>query len=138
MQYVYGIHAVDSLLQGWVVPSAARSTAHKYKGCVPLRKRAKLLLPAAEELASTRAEATRAEATRAGADDQASDLWCKGCMDDPEVVYCGFCGCRVRAHLLLAFLTSCVLAWTAAWLVTCEPVCEWFSDNSEQLNSYAL
>jgi len=76
------VNAVDHLLKGWVLPEV--STAHTFKGRVPQRKKAKVLNldKTAETVVST------------ADDDQASDLWCKACIDDPEVVYCGFCGCR--------------------------------------------
>jgi hypothetical protein len=79
------VNTVDNLLKGWVVDSAARKSMHSFRGCLPQRKKLKIQLSdnGIEKTASTRD------------DDVASDLWCKACIDDPEVVYCSFCGCRV-------------------------------------------
>lgn len=78
------VNAVDNLLKGWVMPVVSTSTAHAFKGRVPQRRKPKV--PDSDKGPETAVTATDA--------DQASDLWCKACIDDPEVVYCGFCGCR--------------------------------------------
>ena len=80
------VNAVDNLLKFWVMPEVSSSTAHAFKGCVPQRKKPKVL---------DSGKVTESSVPTTD-DDQASDLWCKACIDDPEVVYCGFCGCRVR------------------------------------------
>ena len=106
--------SVDSLLQGWVMPPSASSAAasdHAFRGRVPQRKKARQHSTSFDKSGSGSGSGgsggsgggrgsplTTRASSKEEEDDAASDLWCKACIDDPEVVYCGFCGCRVSQH----------------------------------------
>jgi hypothetical protein len=92
------VNAVDALLRGWVV-GVGTGSDHAFKGCVPQRKKARHNVSSAGGLAIGTGAVKMDEAQGSKEDDNASDLWCKACIDDPEVTYCGFCGCRVRGVL---------------------------------------
>ena len=117
------VRAVDSLLSGWVGHSSAESD-RALKGRVLRQRKTK----------SGRTEKGQAQDKSSSMDKASngvSQLWCKACIDDPEVVCCGFCGCKVilswlqsqQASLCLTHIVNvqfCFGKHDADYLIKCD------------------